>query len=198
MCSYGQLVLNLIQLDLSVLFSICSVHFSHSVMSISLQRLGLQLARLPYASPTPGAYSSSCPSTWWCHPTISSSVFPFSSCLQSLLISVSFPMSQLFPSGGQIIGASASGLPVNIRDWFFFFSFLFFLSFFLFFFFFRIDWLDLLAVQGTLNSLLQHHSLKGIYVCHLSVMSYSPCWDLTTRTECKQHAKMRIKSQCSI
>ena len=118
MCSYGQLVLNLIQLDLSVLFSICSVHFSHSVVSISLQRLGLQLARLPYASPTPGACSSSCPSTRWCHPTISSSVFPFSSYLQSLLISVSFPMSQLFPSGGQIIGASASVLSVNIQDWF--------------------------------------------------------------------------------
>ena len=121
MCSYGQLVLNLIQLDLSVLFSICLVHFSHSVVSISLLCLGLQLARLPYASPTPGACSSSCPSTWWCHPTISSSVFPFSSCLQSLLISVSFPMSQLFPSGGQITGAStsASVFPVNIQDWFF-------------------------------------------------------------------------------
>ena len=63
---------------------------------------------------------------------------------------------------------------------------------------FRIDWFDLLAVQGTLKSLLQHHSSKGIYVCHLSVTSYSPCWDLTTRTEFKQHVKMRIKSQCPI
>ena len=78
---------------------------------------GLQHARLPYLSPTPSSCSSSCPLTWWCHPTISSSVFPFSSCLQSFLISGFFPMSQFFPSGGQIIGASTSSsvLPVNIQ-----------------------------------------------------------------------------------
>ena len=63
---------------------------------------------------------------------------------------------------------------------------------------FRMDWFALLAVQGTLKSLLQHHSSKGIYVCHLSVMSYSPCWDLTTKTEFKQYEKMRINSQCLI
>ena len=61
---------------------------------------------------------------------------------------------------------------------------------------FMMDWFALLAAQGTLKSLLQHHSSKGIYVCHLSVMSYSPCWDLTTKIEFKQYAKMRIKSQC--
>ena len=60
---------------------------------------------------------------------------------------------------------------------------------------FRVDWFDLLAVQGILKSLLHRHSSKGIYVCHLSVTSYSPCWDLTTKTEFKQYAKMRIKSQ---
>ena len=108
-------------------------------------------------------------------------VFPFSSCLQSFLILGSFPMSQFFPSGVQIVGvsASASVFPVTIQGWFFF----------------RMDWFDLLTIQGTLKSLLQHQSSKGICVCHLSVMSYSPCLDLTTRTEFKQHAKMRIKSQ---
>ena len=71
-------------------------------------------------SPTPWACSNSCPSSWWCHPTISSSVVPFSSCLQSFPASRSFPRSQFFTSGGQSIGvsASASVLPVNIQDWF--------------------------------------------------------------------------------
>ena len=94
--------------------------FSHSVMSDSLQPHGLQHARLPCPSLTPGAYSNSCPSSRWCHPTISSSVIPFSSCLQSFLASGSFQMSQLFMSGGQSIEASASAsvLPVNIQDLF--------------------------------------------------------------------------------
>ena len=120
MCCYMQLVTNLMQIDLLVLFSICSVQFSPSVMSICLKHHGLQHAMLPYPSPTPGAFSSSCPLSWWCHPTISSSVFPFSSCLQSFLTSGSFPMSQFFPTVGQIIGASTSVsvLPVNILDWF--------------------------------------------------------------------------------
>ena len=76
--------------------------------------------RLPCPSPTPGASSNSCPSSRWCHPTISSSVLPFSSCLQSFPGSGSFPMSQFFASGGQSIGvlASASVLPMNIQDWF--------------------------------------------------------------------------------
>ena len=76
-------------------------------------------ARLPCPSPTPEAYTNSCPLNWWCHPTISSSVFPFSSHLQSFPASVSFQMSQLFTSGSQSIGvsASASVLPMNIQGW---------------------------------------------------------------------------------
>ena len=78
-----------------------------------------QHARPPCPSPTPGVYSNSCPSSWWCHPTISSSVFPFSSCPQSLPASGSFPVSQLFKWGSQSIGvsASASVLPMNTQDW---------------------------------------------------------------------------------
>ena len=97
-----------------------SVQFSHSDVSDSLQPHGLQHTRLACPSPTPGACSNSCPSSWWCHPTISSSVIPFSSCLQSFPASGSFPMSQFFASGGQSIEASASAsvLPMNIQDWF--------------------------------------------------------------------------------
>ena len=94
--------------------------FSHSVMSDSLWPHGLQHARPPCPSPSPRACSNSCLSSQWCHPTISSSVVPFSSCLQSFPASGSFPMSRLFISGGQSIGASASApvLPVNIQGWF--------------------------------------------------------------------------------
>ena len=97
----------------------CSVQFSCSVMSKSLWPHGLQHASLPCPSPTPGAYSNSCPLSQWCHPTISSSVIPFSH-LQSFPASGSFQMSQLFASGGQRIevSASASVLPMNIQDWF--------------------------------------------------------------------------------
>ena len=97
-----------------------SVQFNHSVMSNSLRLHGLQHARFPCLSPTPGAYSNSCPSSHWCHPTISVSVVPFSSCLQSFPASESFQMSQFFASGGQSIGdsVSASVLPTNIQDWF--------------------------------------------------------------------------------
>ena len=96
-----------------------SVQFSHSVASDSLRPHELQHARPPCPSPTPGVYSNSCPSSWWCHPAISSSVIPFSSCPQSLPASGSFPMSQLFSWGGQSIGVSASTsvLPVNTQDW---------------------------------------------------------------------------------
>ena len=102
---------------------VTSVQFSsvtHSVMSNSLQSHGLQHARLPCPSPTPGVYSNSCPLSWGCHPTISSSVVPFSSCLQSFPALGSFPMSQFFTLGGQSIGvsSSASVLPMNIQDWF--------------------------------------------------------------------------------
>ena len=81
---------------------------------------GLQHASPPCPSPTPGVYSNSCPLGGWCHPTISSSVVPFSSCLQSFPASGSFPMSQFFTSGGQsvVVSASASVLPMNIQDWF--------------------------------------------------------------------------------
>jgi len=96
-----------------------SVQFSHSVMSNSLQPHGLQHARPPCPSPTPEVYSNSCPLSQCCHPTISSYVIPFSSCLQSFPASGSFPMSQFFSSGGQSIGVSASASvpPMNIQDW---------------------------------------------------------------------------------
>ena len=97
-----------------------SVQFSLSVVSDSLRPHGLQHAKLPCPSPTPGACSNSCPPSRWCHPTISSSVIPFSSYLQSFPASGSFPVSQFFASGGQRIGVSAlaSVLPMNIQDWF--------------------------------------------------------------------------------
>ena len=99
----------------------------------------------------------SCPSRWWCYLTISSSVVPFSSCFQSFPASGSFLMGKFFTSGGQSIGvsASASVLPMNIQDWF------------------TLDWLDLLAVPGTLNSLLQHHSSKeSILRCSVFFMAH--------------------------
>ena len=118
-------------------------------MSNSLWPHGLQHTRLPCPSPTPRVYSNSCPLTRWCHPTISPSVVPFSSRHQSYPASGSFPMNQLFTSGGQSTGASvsASVLPMNIQGWLL-------ISF-------RIDWFGILAVQETLKSLLQYHSLKA-------------------------------------
>ena len=102
--------------DLSAQF----IQFSHSVTSDSLWPHVLQHSRPPCPLPTPGVYSNSCPLSLWCHPTISSSVIPFSSRLQSFPASGSFQMSWLFTSGGQSIGvsASASVLPMNIQDWF--------------------------------------------------------------------------------
>ena len=96
-----------------------SVQFSSVVQSDSLRLHELQLARPPCPSPTPGVYSNSCPSSRWCHPNISSSVVPFSSCPQSFTASGSFQMSQLFASGGQNIGVSASTsvLPINTQEW---------------------------------------------------------------------------------
>ena len=92
--------------------------FSHSVMSDCLRPHGLQYARPLCPSPTLRAYSNSCPLSWWCHPTSSSSVIPFSSCLQSFPASGSFPMSQFFTSGGLSVRVSASKsvLPMNIKD----------------------------------------------------------------------------------
>ena len=121
-----------------------SVQFSRSVMSNSLRPHKLQHARPPCPSPTPGIYSNSCPSSQWCHPAISSSVVPFSSCPQSLPRSGSFPMSQLFEWGGQSF--SFSIIPSNEHPGL--------ISF-------RMDWLDLLEVQGTLMSFLQHLSSKA-------------------------------------
>ena len=119
------------------------VQFSLSVVSESLQPHGLQYTRPPCPSPSPRVYSNLCPLSRRCHPTISFSVTPFSSHLQSLPASGSFQVSQLFTSEGQNIGVSASTsvLPMLIS--------------------FTIDWLYLLAVQGTLKSLLQHHSSKA-------------------------------------
>ena len=96
-----------------------SVQFNHLVVSNSLWPHELQHVRPPCPSPTPGVYSNSCPLSRWCHPAISSSVVPFSSCLQSLPASESFPMSQLFTWGGQGIGVSAlaSFLPQNTQGW---------------------------------------------------------------------------------
>ena len=96
-----------------------SIQFSHSVMSDSLRSHELQHTRPPCPSPTPGVHSNSRPSSQWCHPAISSSVVPFSSCPQSLQASKSFPMSQLFARGGQSTGvsASASFLPKNTQGW---------------------------------------------------------------------------------
>ena len=101
------------------MWKIVSVQFSCSVMSNSLRPHELQHARPPWPSPTPRVHSDSCSSNQWCHPAILSSVIPFSSCLQSLPASESFPMSQLFPWGGQSIGVSAlaSFLPKKSQGW---------------------------------------------------------------------------------
>ena len=98
---------------------LCSVQFSHSVVSDSLWPDGLKHARPPCPSPTPKVYLNPCPSSWWCHPTISSSVVPLSSCLWSFPASRSFQLSQLFTSGSQSIGVSVSTsvLPMNTQDW---------------------------------------------------------------------------------
>ena len=102
-----------------LILCLSSVQFSHSVMSYSLWSHRKQLVRIPCPSATPRSCSNSCSSSWWCHPTISSSVILFFSCLQSFPTSGSFPTSQFFASGGQSIEASASAsvLPMNIQDW---------------------------------------------------------------------------------
>ena len=126
---------------------ISSVQFSRSVVSDPLGPYWLQHARPPCPSPTPGIYSNSCPLGLWCHPTISSSVVPFSSCLQSLPESGSFQMGQVprirWPKYWSF---SFSISPSNEYSGL--------ISF-------RMDWMDLLPVQGTLKSLLQHHSSKA-------------------------------------
>ena len=123
-----------------------TVQFSHSVMSDSLWPHELQHARPPCPSPTPRAYPTSSLLSWWCHPTISSSVVPFSSCCQSFPASGFFPLSQLFASGGHSIGVSASTsvLPMNTQEWS------------------PLGWNGWISLQSKeLKSLLQHHSSKA-------------------------------------
>ena len=134
-------------LNCHTLLFFSSVQFSHSVMSNFLQPHGLQHARIPCPSPTPGVYPNSCSLSQWCHPTFSFSVIPFSSCLQSFPAWGSFQMSQFFTSGDQSIGvlASVSVLPLNIQD-------CITLG--------RTGWISF-AAQGTLKSLLQQHSSKA-------------------------------------
>ena len=116
----------------------------------------LQNTMFPCPSPTPRAKSNSCALSWWCHPAISSFIIPFSSCLQSLLASGSFLKSQFLTSSGQSIGASASAISPSSE-----YSGL--VSF-------RMDWLDLLSVQGTLKSLLQHSSKASLFQCSVFFM----------------------------
>ena len=127
-----------------------SVQFSRSVMSDSLRPHEFQHARPPCSSPTPGVYSNSCPLSWWCLPTILFSVIPFS-CPQSFPASGSFPMSQLFIRWPKCWSFSFRISPSKERSEL--------VSF-------RMDWLDFLAVQGTLKSLLQHHSSKASVLLH--------------------------------
>ena len=130
-------------------------------MSDTLQPHGLQHARLHCPLPTPGSCSNSCSSSQSCHPTISSSIVPFSYHLQSFPASRSFPMNQFFGSGGQSIdvSASVSVLPMSIQD-----DFL------------RMDWLNLLAVQRTVKSLLQHHSSKASILQHSAFFLVQLCY----------------------
>ena len=138
----------------TIMFStlgISSVQFSHSVVSSSLQPHELQHARPPCPSPTPGVHSNSCPLSRWYHQAVSSSVVPFSSCPQSLPASGYFPMSQLRMRWPKYWSFSISISPSSEHPGL--------ISF-------RMDWLDLLAVQGTLKSLLQHHSSKASILRH--------------------------------
>ena len=107
-----------VQTPWGCLLLVCSVQFTRSFMSDSLQPHELQHARPPCPSPTPRVHPNSYPLSWWCHPTISSSVVPFVSCPQSFPASGSFPMSQFFTSGGRSIGVSASASSLPIQDWY--------------------------------------------------------------------------------
>ena len=137
--------------------------FSRSVMSDSLLPHGLLHAKLPYPSPSPRVCSNSCPFSQWCHPTISSSVTSLSSCFQSFSESGSFLMGWLFASGGKSTGVSFSFGIIPSKEYSGFISF-------------RIDWFDLLAVEGTLQSLLQQHfksiSSSAVSLLYGSTLSY--------------------------
>ena len=158
---------HLILLREKILTATLLLLFSHSVMSDSLWPHGLQHARLPCPSLSPRIGSNSCPLSQWCHPTISSSVVPFSSCLQSFPASGSFPMSQFFESSGQSIGVSASA---SVPQWIF-----------------RVDLLEdllvwLFAVQETLKSL--QHNLKASILWHSAffMIQLSPPYMTTGKT----------------
>ena len=129
-----------------------SVQFSHSVMSNFLRPHESQHTRPPCPSPTPGVHTNPHTSSLWCHPAISSSVIPFSSCPQSFPVSESFPMSQLFAWGGQSTGVSSFSI-IPSKKYPGLISF-------------RMAWLNLLAVKGALKSLLQHHSSKASILRH--------------------------------
>ena len=173
--------------------------FSCSVVSNSLWPHGLQHARLPGPSPTPGACSNSCPSRCWCHPTILSSVVPLSSCLQSFPASGSFQMSQFFASGGQSIGvsASASVLPMNIQDWF------------------PLGWTGWISLQSGLSrvfsntkiwkyyntSVLQHSAFFMVHLSHLymatgkTIAFSSGCTNLCQQSDSVIHINISIVFQ---
>ena len=131
-----------------------SLQFIHSVVSDSLQSHEPQHARPPCPSPTTGVHPNPCPSSQWYHSTISSSVVPFSSCPRSFPASGSFPMNQLFALGGQSISFSFNISPSNEHPGL--------IS--------RMDWLDLVTVQGTLKRFLQHHSSKASILCSAFVI----------------------------
>ena len=134
--------------------SVSLLLFSHSVMSSSLQSHGLQHTRLSCPSTSPRVCSNSCPLRQWCHPTISSFVFPFSSCPQSFPASGSFSMSWLFASGGFSFSISPSNEYSELFS-------------------FRSHWFELLAVPGTRKSLLQHHNSKAsILSCSVKAMVF--------------------------
>ena len=139
--------------------------FIRSVVTNFLQPHKLQHTGVPCPSLSPGVCSNSCPLSQWRHPTISSSVAPFSSCSQSFPASGSFPMSRFFASCGQSVGSFSFCIsPSNEYSGL--------ISF-------RIDWFDLLAVQGTLKSLIQHHSSKASILGHLTffLTSVHDCWN---------------------
>ena len=143
--------------------------FSHSVVSDSLQPHGLHHARLPCPSLSPRVCSNSCALRWWYHPTILSSVVPFSSCFQSFPAPGSFPMCQLFASGGQSIGTlvSALVLPMNVQGWL------------------PLGWTGWIsfAVQGALKSLFQQHSSKASVLQHSTFFMVQPsCLNMTQIT----------------
>ena len=141
-----------------------SVQFSRSVVSDSLRPHESQHARPPCPSPTPGIHSNSYPSSQWCHPAISSSVIPFSSCPQSLPASESFPVSQLFARGGQSTGALASFLPKKSQGW-------------------SSEWTDWISLQSKglsrvfSNTTVQKHQFFGAQFCSLS-NSHIHTWPL--------------------